>query len=90
MRAEDGQVILPSVFAREIGSGVTLEMSIVLRQKTDFQDAKTRCPRCKFMNLSVTTVRGWFEWWVSPKLCPPSWSLSDIIVVVLDVLVIFK
>jgi hypothetical protein len=43
--AEDNQVISPwaSVFASRVEPGMVVNMSIVLRQETTFQE---KCPRC--------------------------------------------
>ena len=38
--------------------GTVLEMSIVLRRKTAFQDNKEKCPRCSYVNSGVSPVCG--------------------------------
>ena len=42
--------------------GMTLEMSIVVRQKSTSQDNKATCPRCRHVNLNSTSDNGWIEW----------------------------
>ena len=63
VRAADGRVISSSEFAAKVKSGMKIEISIVLRQNSDFQDAKTKCPRCHHININVVSGGGdWIEW----------------------------
>jgi hypothetical protein len=62
VRAEDTRVINPSEFAAKVKSGMKVEISIVLRRNADFKDAKTRCPRCRYMNFNVASISDWIEW----------------------------
>ena len=63
VRAADGRVISASEFAAKVKSGMKIEISIVLRQNADFQDAKTKCPRCRHINFNVVSGGGdWIEW----------------------------
>lgn len=41
-----------------------VEISIVKRQSITFQDNKEKCPRCHYVNLSITATNGWIEWQV--------------------------
>ena len=65
IRADDSQTINPSEFSSKVGSGVVLEMTIVLRRNYRFEENAQKCPRCRHMNLNVATCRGWIEWKVS-------------------------
>jgi len=62
IRAEDNQIVDPGELASTAEPGLKLEMSIVLRQGTTFQDAKEKCPRCLHMNLDATVDHGWIQW----------------------------
>ena len=65
IRSGDSQMISRSEFANMVESGMKLEMSIVLRQKTANQE---RCPRCSHLNSHVAASRSWIEWQVSPNI----------------------
>ena len=69
IRAEDSQTIDPTEFAKAVEPGTTLEMSIVMRQRTADQ---TKCPRCGHMNSQLAADRGWIEWQVPPNSYPCS------------------
>jgi len=58
IRAEDFQIIQPSEFASAVQSGVKLEMSIVMWQKTADE---RKCPRCGHINFPPTAINGWIE-----------------------------
>lgn len=62
IRADNNQVIGWSELPNTVESGMILEMSIILRQETAFQNTKEKCPRCGHVNLNVTANRGWIEW----------------------------
>lgn len=57
IHAENTQVIDRSKFAVDLG--MILEISIVMRRKTAFQDY--RCPRCGYLNMNAAN-NGWVEW----------------------------
>jgi hypothetical protein len=61
IRAADNQIIDPSELANKVESGTVLEMSIVLRKLTVYQEV---CPRCHYINSDITTGGGWVEWQV--------------------------
>jgi len=65
MRAADSQPIDPSEFVGQVESGMVLEMSIVLRQRTAYQK---KCPRCGYINMDVAVKNGWIEWPVYSNL----------------------
>lgn len=56
---DDSQTINPEDFARTVEPGMVLEMSIILRQRTAYQQI---CPRCKHTNRSMN--KGWIKWQV--------------------------
>jgi hypothetical protein len=59
----DNKVINHSEFPDSVASGMTIEMSIVLR-KASLSGAK-KCPRCGHIdNTFVTMDDGWTEWGV--------------------------
>jgi hypothetical protein len=62
LRTEDHQIISPSELASTVQPGMKLEITIVLRPDTAFQDTKDKCPRCRHINLNVTPDRGWIQW----------------------------
>lgn len=66
--AKDYQIIIPSEFASAVEAETILEMSIILRQRTLFQENK--CPRCDHINPNVTADSGWIEWKVLPSSYP--------------------
>jgi hypothetical protein len=59
----DNKFINPLEFPDSVASGMTIEMSIILR-KVSLYGAK-KCPRCGHMdNTSVAVDDGWIEWGV--------------------------
>ena len=58
----DGQIIRRSEFASTVQPGMTVEMSIILRQDKAFQDNKQKCPRCHHLNRHAADAGGWIEW----------------------------
>lgn len=59
---QDNQIISRSQFPGVVKSGMILEMSIIVRQRTTtLQDHKRTCPRCGHYNSSGS---GWIEWQV--------------------------
>jgi hypothetical protein len=65
IRAKDNKRIGPLELAMVVHSGMVLEMSITLWQRTAFQENQHTCPRCRRINLNVPTTNGWIEWKVS-------------------------
>lgn len=62
--SKDGQIIDRSAFPKAANSGIILELSILIRQKTPFQDNMQKCPRCGYFNSSATIYNDWIEWQV--------------------------
>jgi hypothetical protein len=61
----DNKVLNPSEFPDSVASGMTIEMSIVLRMAS-LSGAK-KCPRCGHIdNTSISIDDGWSEWGVPP------------------------
>lgn len=58
---QDDQDIIPSELSAVIHPGMTVEMSIVIRQQTQ-EDAEHTCPRCNYANRKVLTNSGWIHW----------------------------
>ena len=56
----NNKFIDPLEFPDRVVSGMTIEMSIILRQRTSSQ-SKTKCPRCGYSG-SVPVGDGWVEW----------------------------
>jgi len=56
---EDNEAISPSEFPKAVEPGIQFEMSIVIRQK---KANRTRCPRCRHVDLCLAENRGWIEW----------------------------
>jgi hypothetical protein len=66
MMLHDNKVIKPSDFPDSVTSGMTIEMSIVLRQRASIYSVK-KCPRCGHINnISFASDDGWIEWEVPP------------------------
>jgi hypothetical protein len=62
IRAKDNQTVDPSEFAKAVEPEMTLEMSIVLRQKTRLQVNMGKCPQCRHVNPTANATHGWIEW----------------------------
>jgi hypothetical protein len=56
----DNKFIDPSQFPDRVTSGMTIEMSIILRQKASLYSTK-KCPRCGH-STSVAVGDSWVEW----------------------------
>jgi hypothetical protein len=67
IRTEDSLTIDPSDFVSSVRQEMILEMSIILRQRIALKDIKGKCPRCQYINSSITVVHGWIEWKVPSK-----------------------
>lgn len=61
---DDDQIIDRSKLSTLVHAGMTVEMSIVLRQNTrgNTSDDERTCPRCRHMNRKVVTKSGWLTW----------------------------
>lgn len=63
---DNNQVIFPEDFPSAVYPGLTVDMSIVLRQILEVGDDNDEypCPRCKFMNRDkkATLASGWVTW----------------------------
>lgn len=87
MRNEDNEIIKRSEFA--VKSGMLLELTIVMRQRTALQNHK-KCPRCNHPNLDVAPRHGWIDWqvcWIHTEIvintdcsykCPLQFQVSTI------------
>ena len=67
LQSEDDRFINPSQFSGSVRPGMTVEMSIVVREQTDDRQDRQgtqehRCPRCKHINQKVITRSGWVSW----------------------------
>lgn len=65
----NNKVIDPLEFPDRVVSGMTIEMSIILRRRKSSQSNTKKCPRCGY-SASVPVGGGWVEWEV------PSISLT--------------
>jgi hypothetical protein len=62
MMLHDNKVINPLEFPDAVSSGMTIEMSIVLRRNASVHRAE-KCPRCSHIhNISITEDDDWIEW----------------------------
>ena len=68
IRANNSKKIDPSEFVNAVEPEMTLEMSIILRQRTPGQNNKETCPQCKYINSTPTQTHGWVEWQVPISL----------------------
>ncbi|KZP08415.1 hypothetical protein FIBSPDRAFT_262250 [Athelia psychrophila] len=61
LKQDNNQYIAPSELSTTIRPGMTVEMSIVLRERTPAKHggAEHKCPRCGRVNRTVITVSGW-------------------------------
>ena len=68
---EDNNRIGPMELAKQVKRGKSLELSIILRRQTAFQDHKEMCPRCGHINSNTnSSSNGWIEWQVpGPCAC---------------------
>jgi hypothetical protein len=58
----DNKVINPLEFPDAVSSGMTIEMSITLRQNASENRGK-KCPRCGHVdNISIIGDDDWIEW----------------------------
>ena len=58
---QDNKVIHRSKFVESMRPGTKCEISIVMRQTTEFN--KT-CPQCRYPNYGVDSICGWIKWQV--------------------------
>ncbi|KAF8336038.1 hypothetical protein F5887DRAFT_988374 [Amanita rubescens] len=58
----NNKVIDPLEFPDRVASGMTIEMSIILRRRTSSQSNTKKCPRCGY-STSVPVGDGWVECW---------------------------
>ena len=58
LRADDSR-IKRSEFSSTVQPEMVLEMSIIVRQSTDFQNNKEFCPRCRYINSNAAVTDGW-------------------------------
>ena len=65
LKSDDDQVIYPSQFGTILQAGMTVEMSIVLREQAEerWGGEEHRCPRCGHINRKVITSSGWVDWY---------------------------
>lgn len=62
IHSEDSRTIGHSEFASSVESGMVIEMSIVLRKRTSFEEKEEKCPRCGYINFNIPGYSGWIEW----------------------------
>jgi hypothetical protein len=62
MMLHDNKFIDPLKFSDSVSSGMTIEMSITLRQNASENRGK-KCPRCGHVdNISIIGDDDWIEW----------------------------
>ena len=59
IRANNSKKIDPFEFVNATEPEMTLEMSIILRQRTPGQNNKETCPQCKYINSTPTQTHEW-------------------------------
>ncbi|KZP08420.1 hypothetical protein FIBSPDRAFT_1052392 [Athelia psychrophila] len=61
LKQGNDQVITPEELSSTIRPGITVEMSIVLREQApeEYGGTEHKCPRCSHMNSKVITPSGW-------------------------------
>lgn len=64
LKQGNDQVITPEELSSTIRPGITVEMSIVLREQApeEYGGTEHKCPRCSHMNSKVITPSGWVSW----------------------------
>jgi hypothetical protein len=64
VRTIDSGSITRSEFTSVVEPGMSVELSIIVRQTVLLQEDKEKCLRCGFSNSIVTAQDGWIEWQV--------------------------
>ena len=65
LKSESDQIIHPLQIGAVLRAGMTVEMSIVLREQAEARSKieEHRCPRCRHINSKVITASGWVDWY---------------------------
>jgi hypothetical protein len=62
VRTADSGSISRSEFASVAEPGMSVELSIIVRQTILSREDKEKCLRCGFVNSVITSQDGWIEW----------------------------
>ena len=62
MLTVDHSSISLSEFTSVVKPGMSVELSIIVRQTTLLQEEEQKCLRCRFVNSVVTAQNVWIEW----------------------------
>lgn len=64
LSSDDEEFIKPAEISAVLQPGMTVEMSIVLREPVAerYGSEKHRYPRCNHVNRKVITISGWVSW----------------------------